>query len=374
MKSKSYSTQFVSVKGRLQIRFLVNNKEYKSKLTKIPATTEDLANPSALLNATLAKFNAGITKALYLAELDGVDPFSIVFPEEVAESLLPSLDKYMNSAAKRDAKLRNFCGYIDRSTEWDDLTDLFIEEYKESLIAEEYSDNTIRAYMTGLKVALDKARRDGFVFPALEYDKILRGKMGTSVGVYLTKSEVEAFAAVGTESDLEESVKTLALIGFYVGARFSDYSQLKSANIVSVEYENADGSRDEVKHIQYVSKKTDTLSQIPLKPCVLGLLEKKITAPTHQQMNRILPILAERAGVVAESTVVHGGVTESGPRWKFVRSHSCRHTFAVNVYLSFEYDIRSIAKFLGHKNIETTMGYISCPAVRRTSNIVSWFL
>ena len=374
MKTKAYSTSFCSVKGRLQIKFFRNSKEYRTKLTKIPATTEDLANPAALLNATMAKFNADITKALYLAELDGIDPFQIVFPDEVESQLLPSPLAHFTGAAKRDAKLRNFAAYIDKSTDWDDLTDLFIEEYKEILIAEEYSDNTIRAYMTGLKVALDKARRDGFTFPALEYEKILRGKVGTSVGVYLTKSEVEAFVSVKTENDLEEAVKTLALIGFFVGARFSDYSQLKSANIVSVEYENADGSRDEVKHIQYVSKKTDTLSQIPLKPCVIGLLEKKIISPTHQQMNRILPILAERAGIVAESTVVHGGVTESGPRWKFVRSHSCRHTFAVNVYLSFEYDIRSIAKFLGHKNIETTMGYISCPAVRRTSNIVSWFL
>lgn len=372
MKTNTYTYDLVSVKNRIQIRIFKNGKLHRSRLTETNATTPELTNPTPLLDAVISALHTKIKTAIWQASIDGSDPFLLLFPSESTQ-LLPSPFTYFSEISKRDPKTRHFSTYIARNLEWEELTDRFLEDYKDDLKADDYSDNTIRAYLTGVRVALSKARRDGAEFPSKDFTEILNGKIGTSVGVYLTKSEVEAFAKVETESDVEEAVKMLALIGFYTGARYSDYSQLKSANIVSVEYDNADGTRDIVKHIQYVSEKTSTVSQIPLKPVVLELLGMEIKTPTIQQMNTILPRLGERAGINSVVSIVHGGKAESGPKFKYLKSHSCRRTFAVNVYASAEFDIRDIAKFLGHASTETTLSYISCPAIRRTGKIVSYF-
>ena len=227
--------------------------------------------------------------------------------------------------------------------------------------------------MSGVKVALDKARRDGIEFPSKDYANILRGKVGTTTSIYLNRRELDMFAGVETESDIEASVKTKFIVGAWTGARFSDYKSLCEFNIIEDEYEDGDGGQVKVRSIRYVSEKTNTVSTIPLKPFVETLLRQDCCEVTNSQMNRILPVLAKRAGINSNVTIMKADKNISGEKWEFVRTHTARKSFATNLYI-LGCPIRNIANYLGHKSTETTSkNYIMCGNLYNEKSINVFF-
>jgi len=368
----TYSLSFISQRGKLLLRFYKDGQNYKSKSVGTPALASEIQEPSPALDAILSKWQSQFKTAVYKAELDNLDPFDIMFPS-VSKDVNLSPYQYFYNVSRKDAKCRDFFSYISKDTKWEEFTDKFFEDYSDYLDDEDFSENSKRSYMSGVRVGLDKARRDGLIFTAKEYSKILHGKVGTTTSVYLNRAELELLAAVGTKSDMEESVKIKFLIGAYTGARYSDYSKLNTSNLIEDEYEDGNGGLVKIKSIQYVSEKTKIQSIVPLKPIVEYLLGQELCEVTNSKMNRILPILCERAGINSRCSVIKADKLIEGEKWELVRSHTARKSFATNLYV-LGADIRTIASYLGHKSIQTTLdNYIVCGNLHNEKVINGFF-
>jgi len=368
----TYSLSFISQRGKLLLRFYKDGQNYKSKSVGTPALASEIQDPLPALDAILSKWQSQFKIAVYKAELDNLDPFDIMFPTVAKDSNL-SPYQYFYNVSRKDAKCRDFFSYISKDTKWEEFTDKFFEDYSDYLDDEDFSTNTQRSYLDGVRVGLDKAKRDGFIFPASKYSSTLHKKVGATTSIYLNRQELESFINVSSESELELSVKFKFLIGAYTGARYSDYSELSLLNIIEDECENGDGGLIKIKSIQYVSKKTKTISIVPLKPIVEHFLKQKLVEVTNSQMNRILPILCQRAGINSKCSITKADKIVSGEKWELVRSHTARKSFATNLYL-LGTDIRDISSYLGHKHTQTTLdNYIVCGRIYNEKAINGFF-
>lgn len=359
----NYRMTFISNHGSLCLRFFKDGKVYKTKNLNIPATTEDIMTPETALDGLMAGYRQRYTQALWQIE-NGLhkDVYDIMFPEQESSTTVHNWFKGTNFLL--------FAGDID----WSDITNALLYDYNDYLENEDYSDNTIKKYLNEVKIRLDRARDCKIVFPAEVYTKILKGKKGTTTSVYLTKSEVMKFAQVRVDNEQEEAVKTRFLLSCFTGCRWSDVVGLNLSNITYSEYENVDGTRESIREISYVSQKTSTDTRVPMKPIVEDLLRNMGEDVSNAQANYILPRLCQRAGITGKVKVVKADKLQEGEKWEFVRTHTARKSFATNVYLSGEYDIRSISKMMGHATSTTTeQTYIICGYFRRTGVIVSYF-
>lgn len=368
-----YSMSFISKRGKLTLRFFRNGSYFVAKTLDIPATAEDIKNPSPALQMVLSGYTSSFAAAYYKYTVEHrSNPAEIMFSTQKGIDL--SVKVFMETYS--DAKnFVEFCGDIS----WYELDNALLYEYKENLENEDYSSNTIRKYLSNVKVALDKAKSMDFDFPARNYDKILRGKIGQSTAVYLSKRELKKLLNLAEEwkSNPErfEDVDIIHqfLIAAYTGCRYSDMINLKEANIEEIEFEDAEGKIIKVANFRYVSKKTNTLTFVPVKPIVRKLLEKDSSVDVNK-MNRRLPGICRAAGITSRVSIIKADKIVECDKCDAIRSHTARKSFATNVYISGEYDLRSIAKMVGHKNSSTTeMTYIVCPAIRRSGTIISYF-
>lgn len=367
-----YRMSFISKRGKLTLRFFKNGEYHSIKTLDIPATTEDIKNPSPALQMVISKYNSEFAEAYYKYTIEGREnPISIMFSTTKYDITVSDF-----LATHSDAKnFIEFCGKIS----WSDLDNSLLYEYKDNLENEDYSTNTIRKYLSNVKVALDKAKNMDIQFPAKNYDKILRGKIGQSTAVYLSKRELKKLLNLTIEwrynperfDDIDIIYKFL--IAAYTGCRYSDMINLKEANIEEVEFEDADGTIIKVANFRYVSQKTNTLTFVPVKPIVRQLLERDRPVDINK-MNRRLPDICRAAGITSKVSIIKADKIVECEKCDAIRSHTARKSFATNVYISGEYDLRSIAKMVGHKNSSTTeMTYIVCPAIRRSGTIISYF-
>lgn len=369
MYSNKYKLAFISQRNRLALKFFRNGEYYKSQATNVPYTTDDRDNPSTELSIILSEYMSKFNRALLTYETTGTDPFVTMFPANKTTNSLQTPQAFF----KRE-KCNSFCEYIGRAT-WESITDKLLEEYKETLEADDYADNTIKAYCQEVKQSLDKARRYKIVFPATEYPQTLSVKRGYTTSVYLTSEDLEKLAGVATENPIELAVKTNALIGAYTGARFSDFTKLSSANTVQDKYITKEGKTVLVRSLRYIADKTGREVRVPLKSVVTGLLRDVVgmVSISNDQINRVLPVLCKRAGIVEDSEVKKCDKIFKGEKWKFVRSHTLRKSFATNLYI-LGCPIKNISDYVGHKSITTTMeNYIVCGAIYDESFIKGFF-
>ena len=182
--------------------------------------------------------------------------------------------------------------------------------------------------------------------------KTLREESDT---VYLNVEELEKIEKLDlSASPRLEKVKDLFLIGCFTGLRFSDFTQIKSENII-----------DNNTIIQFTTQKTNQRVTIPLHKTVRKILKKyKNQLPkayTNQTMNsylREVVSLAEIKELVETSIkkVVRSKKTVS-EKYKLVSTHTARRSFATNLYLA-EVPSISIMKITGHKTEKSFLQYI----------------
>ena len=188
--------------------------------------------------------------------------------------------------------------------------------------------------------------------------------------IYLTNDELQTLFTLDLgDTPRLAKVRDLFLIGCYTGLRFSDFTQLRPANIVL-------GGRI----LTVATQKTGARVSIPLNPNVLAILAKytrtnnaDTTGPgtlpralTNQKFNQYLKELAERAGAVnpafcslIERTRTEGGrkETRTVQKWELVTTHTARRSFATNAFLA-GLPPESIMKVTGHKSAVMFMKYI----------------
>lgn len=363
----SYTYSLLSINNRLTIRFYCDGKPYKAKGLGVQASTADVNSPTPALKLIMSQHETSANAAIYEYALHGgLDPFNRMFGNK---SDVPELKTIFAKT--------NFLEYVGDDAKYEDITNKLLYDYMDWLVNEDYADNSISKYANETKVRIDRAKSCGAPVPADVYERVLRWKKGKMQAIYLTKSELfqmYALLSYAEMSEVEKSVLVHSLLSAYTGCRFSDVVQLKSSNIVYTEYENAEGRTERVKEIEYVSKKTGFITRVPFKAVVEELLDIPVVKISNSQANYVLPKLCEMAGISTQCKVVKADELHEGLKHEFVRSHTFRKSFATNVYISGEYDLRSIAKMVGHTSSATTEAtYILCGNIRRGGSIVSYF-
>ena len=337
-----YTIGFVSNKGKLQCRMFFNGKLQKSKSFSITATPEEVRNPSPTLERMMLNIKSEFNNKNIELYGTGKSPIKMMFPSKFSENKTP-LEFHKES---HDFRLKRWIDFIDSETTWADIDDELLTDYREYLESEDVATNTIRAYLFGLKKSLDDAKIRGYKVKSTLYPKILKSSMASAMSIYLTLNELKKIEAVELNERLD-AVRTKFLIGAYTGARYSDFSKITSADL-------------HTGKVQFIAQKTGQLCDIPIHPHLPALLEKYKKDISNSVMNRSLPEIGKLAGINAMVSVVRGDVKIKDKKYNFIKSHTARRTFATNVYLLSNNDMRSASQMLGHKSISTTEKYIQC--------------
>ena len=218
------------------------------------------------------------------------------------------------------------------------------EEFRALLVQKGLAPNTIKGRFRMLHTIMDG------VGAPIDLDGVnLKGSKVENI--VLSQDEVDAITDYRCDSLRLQNVVDLFTIGVYTGLRFSDFSQLKEAQI---EADNV---------IALHQKKTGRLVRIPLHPKVSEVLtERGIPRPiSGQKFNNYLREVAKYAGVNSKVEIkrIRGGKREivNKEKWELISSHTCRRTFATLLYKK-GVNPKLIMMLTGHRQLNTFMNYI----------------
>ena len=235
----------------------------------------------------------------------------------------------------RNAKIRDFS----------DLTRAGVmnlrDELRKSLAPS--SAKTVAASL----VALLRRYEDEGAIPCRDYATILRLKGEAPVKTYLNEQELERLERVETRTINERVVLNEFLVGTKTGARLSDIREMTETNVTR-------GT------LTYTSKKTGITASVPCSDKTVGRLRwlqengKDVDTATF---NRIIRRLCKRAGIDEQVKVHKGGEDMTGPKWKFISSHSARISVATNLADNGT-PLTDIRDILGHTGTAMTSRYV----------------
>lgn len=171
--------------------------------------------------------------------------------------------------------------------------------------------------------------------------------------VYLTEKEIiDLYKFDLSENKRLEAARDLFVFGCFIGLRYSDYSSIKSENIVKV-----DGDH----YIKLITQKTGDLVIIPCNPVVLKIFRKYSHNPnqlpkavSNQKFNEAIKDACKEAGLTEK------GRLSTEPKkelWQCISSHTCRRSFATNLYLE-GFPVIDLMKIIGHKTEKAFLRYI----------------
>lgn len=196
-------------------------------------------------------------------------------------------------------------------------------------------------------VALLRRYEDEGLIPCKDYATILRLKGEPPVKTYLTTNELERLERVATRTMNESVVLNEFLVGTKTGARLSDIKEMTEANVVR-------GT------LTYTSKKTGITASVPCSKRTVERLRwlaqngKELDTATF---NRTIRRLCKRAGINEQVKVHKGGKDMTGPKWKFISSHSARISVATNLADNGT-PLTDIRDILGHTGTAMTSRYV----------------
>lgn len=232
--------------------------------------------------------------------------------------------------------------------DWTELDDITLTDFKEFMLNESgLCRSTVHAYLSKLTYVI-KTYGKTMNVSSENYRDILKIHDDSPKKTYLNERDIWKLEEVEARTPGEKKVKCLFLVGCYTGARISD--------IINLSEDNIHGTQ-----LTYVSQKTKIQSTIPLKPKVVEWLReansKELPEMTAAGYNMAIKRLCKRAGIDEIVKVYKAGKALTGPKWKFISSHSARISMATNLSNSQE-DIYTISQLLGHAKVDQTARYI----------------
>jgi integrase len=171
---------------------------------------------------------------------------------------------------------------------------------------------------------------------------------------YLNEEEIQLiFDHDFSDSDKLSNARDLFIIGLRTGLRISDFLRISKENIIN-------------NVINITTKKTGQNLTIPIHPQFEKILSKsggqlprKIS---DQKFNKYIKEICEEAGI---NSLTPGMIRndknrkEFGvyPKFKLISSHTCRRSFATNLYLA-GIETKIIMRATGHKSEKQLLQYI----------------
>lgn len=260
------------------------------------------------------------------------------------------------STSKRQRALsgRVIARFMGRDDDWEGIDSSYffrlMTKMKEAGLGANYRWNIA----TRLKTVMHEGRVLKY-HGNTDYEEFHAPKEPTEA-IALTTDEIEklwAWKPNDGEGSLYAKCRDLFLIGYYTGARVSDYSRLTSDNI-------KDG------RVEFYQQKTDGKVVLPASPRLVELLERNGgSAPSVNSVvfNRYIKAVAREAGIDGVVQLPRGQKKKDGSptrRWELVTSHTARRSLATNLYLS-GMPAKDIMTITGHRTLSSFQTYIRIP-------------
>ena len=223
-----------------------------------------------------------------------------------------------------------------------EITPMFITDFELYLRTTcKCSYNTTAKFMQFFKLIILIARNNGILIgdPFANYkirlEKVDRG--------YLTEDEIKIILKKKMVSERLENVRDLFIFSCFTGLAFSDIHGLRKEHIV----EDSNG----VRWIRKGRQKTKIMCNIPLMEVPLKILEKYSTNEYCRKHGVLFPVLCnQKMNACLKELADICGIK------KTLTTHVARHTFATFA-LANGVSIESVAKMLGHTNVQMTRHY-----------------
>ena len=272
-------------------------------------------------------------------------------------------------------RIEDFCREKGLSFTWQIFNKRFEEIFTEWLVGKKYTQNTIAAQYSIIKVWLTEAEKEGLItdksfhsYPTATHEVD---------NIYLTEDEIQRIYEIDFNSEeiknqidpqskIEES-RDLFVVACWTGLRYGDWKDLSKASL-------SDNSLTITTH------KTNKTVKIPFHPLVKSILEKyDRKLPKAVDKTRTLAhirLCGKFAGIDQPTLIskVRGGkeVTRKEPKYKFIMNHTARRSFATNMYLR-KVPIISIMAITGHTTEANFMKYIKLTADEHAEVIAESF-
>lgn len=239
-----------------------------------------------------------------------------------------------------------------------DLDENFVAKFKSHFFAQGYSDSYVYKQLSTLKMFVNVADETNH----FKGCPLMRIKIGKHVekrsrdAVYLNREEMETLFEMELNDRLSR-VRDLLLLGCLTGQRFSDFTEIKPANIVGKEGE---------KFIKLRQQKTNAEVWIPIEdPMLISILERNgWSAPkamSNQKLNEAVKELCKMAGFDEEVEITKyvGGraVKEVAKKYELVSSHTGRRSFASNAIMD-DMNETDVMIYTGHTSLASFKRYI----------------
>ena len=297
-----------------------------------------------------------------------------VFKREVTEkdvTLLSFIDTFINDSQKiRSPKtievykttLKHLKGYILfkrlKTLNFENIDLDFYTNFVEYLSKHlNLSYNSVGKYIKTLKTFMGEATERNYntnlAFKSMKFKTYQK----PTDQIYLTEKELTAIYELDLSNNKRlEKARDLFIVGCYTALRFSDFSRIKTENIIETENGNI---------LKFRTQKTDEVVYIPIHYRVQEIIKKyenKLPpAISNQKMNKYIKEVGELAGINDEVTQQEkrGNLqfTTTVKKYELITTHTARRSGATNMFKSGIPTI-NIMKITGHKTEKAFMQYI----------------
>ncbi|MFK7058588.1 phage integrase SAM-like domain-containing protein [Flavobacterium oreochromis] len=226
------------------------------------------------------------------------------------------------------------------------------------------NNNTIGGYTDNIKLFCNNADRKGIKVSHEVKSTEFYTPTNSTEDIYLKESEINNIYNCVFEADYLDNARDWFIIGLRTGLRVSDLLNLDKKNI------------DEDDFISLTTKKTEFPVIIPIHNQVKNILSKRNgdfpRQISDQKFNKYIKIVAEKAGITQmvegarineieitennKKSKIHRKVRKKYPKFELISSHTCRRTFATNLYGKL--DTLTIMKITGHTTEKQFLSYI----------------
>jgi integrase len=232
------------------------------------------------------------------------------------------------------------------------ITIAFYHDFDAWMIEQELCGNTRGKHMKEIKAVLREAiERD--IPVCLDFQKKSWRVIKEPVDrVYLNTEELKKFILKDDLPEEEAISRDIFVMACFVGARHSDWHQIKKENIVL---------QDKTEILRYKQTKGGAIVHIPLHPVVKMILRKykeSPKVPTNQSFNKELKTISRNMKL--GTVIIDGQIKKKS---SLITTHTARRSFATNAFLSKSLDTQLIMKCTGHKTEESFKKYLKLDGI-----------
>ena len=238
------------------------------------------------------------------------------------------------------------CAMGVEEVKFGDISSINLRRFKEYMEGE-VANSSLKTYMAVVAATVNQMADDNLCL-RVDFKKLGRIKCQKSENIALTENELDLFVnyynRIKHRATVERDVLTLFLLECLTGARNSDCKMFNEASI-------SDG------FLTYVSKKTHTLTKVPvhrLVPLLISKMPKK--EYSRVTMCRKIKEIAKNLGINKPERRMYRGKLKTRPRYELISSHTARRTF-ISLLLDKGVPLSTVSKLAGQHNAKITLRY-----------------